>query len=496
MTENEQVFIQFVSEDNVPTGTPLQIPLSIETGNLCEILNSLLESQDPATYQFLVNDVPVVNRLSSHPAVSSLSTQETTLHIKYRPEASFYVRPVTRCAASLPGHSEAVLDVAFSPCGSYLASGSGDTSVRLWDLHTNTPIVTLTGHTHWVFVVSFSPDSRFIASAGMDKSVRIWELKNITSSAQKSTSSIISRPLRGHTKPITSLTWQPFHLTTNGTSLLASASKDTTIKIWNIATMACVNTLCGHSSTITQVRWSGSNLIISASQDRTIKIWNPIKGMLIRSLSGHGHWVNRMALSTDFALKTSYFNHLGAGAFVDKSLEELIQQAKDKYTESLKSSNGKELLVTGSDDFTLCLWDFESSKQMITRMTGHQQLVNDVAFSPDGRFIVSASFDKSLRLWSNQGNFISTLRGHVGAVYRVAWSCDSRMFISASKDSTLKVWDVSKAHNIVGKGGRPVKDSMKGDLPGHADEVYALDWGLQGFVASGSKDRLVKIWRH
>lgn len=63
-----------------------------------------------------------------------------------------------------------------------------------------------------------------------------------------------------------------------------------------------------------------------------------------------------------------------------------------------------------------------------------------VTFSPDGRWVLSASFDKSIKLWDGvKGGFIATFRGHVGPVFQVAWSSDSRLFVSGSKDSTLKV---------------------------------------------------------
>eukprot|EP00474_Spongospora_subterranea_P011030 CRZ11488.1 hypothetical protein [Spongospora subterranea] len=101
-------------------------------------------------------------------------------------------------------------------------------------------------------------------------------------------------------------------------------------------------------------------------------------------------------------------------------------------------------------------------------MTGHQQPVNHLSFSPDGRLIASASFDHSIRIWDGvTGRFVATLRGHVQAVYSIAWSADSRLVVSASRDST-----------------------------GHADEVFAIDWSPDGQrVASGGRDRVLKFWR-
>jgi len=160
-----------------------------------------------------------------------------------------------------------------------------------------------------------------------------------------------------------------------------------------------------------------------------------------------------------------------------------IEVCQEKY-QSIVGPEKQELLVSGSDDFTLYLWDPTQDKKPLARLTGHQQPVNYVLYSPDGQYIASACFDKSVRLWNGKtGKFITTFRGHVQAVYQVCWSADSRLLVSSSKDSTMKVWDVRTK-------------KMQHDLPGHADEVYAVDWSPDGErVASGGKDKVLKIWR-
>ncbi|XP_076805283.1 notchless protein homolog 1-like [Clavelina lepadiformis] len=467
------VLVQMCNEDGESTGPPLDVPLSVTAKQLQLLCNSLLENDEQTPYSFFVNDAEILSDLKSLLEKEKIST-ESSIQIIYQPQAVFKVRAVTRCTSSIEGHAEAVLSVKFSPNGKYLASGSGDTTVRFWDISTETPHQTCKAHRHWVLCIAWSPDGKKLASACKNGQICIWDPK--TGKQQGKTMS-------GHKQWITYLCWQPLHLD-GACRKLASSSKDATVRIWDVVTFQCIRTLSSHLQSITCIKWSGEDLIYSASQDRTIKVWRSSDGVMCRTLQGHGHWVNVLALNTDYVMRTGAFDPASATLVAKDNYDnaKVLQEKALKRYESVKV--GSERMVSGSDDFTLFLWNPSEEKKHLARMTGHQALVNDVRFSPDTRLIASASFDKSVKLWDGKnGKFLASLRGHVGAVYQVSWSADSRLLVSGSGDSTLKVWDAHTRKLLL-------------DLPGHADEVYAVDWSTDGQrVVSGGKDKVLKIWR-
>lgn len=199
--ESKRILCCFKSEAGEQAGDIMDLPEDCTVQQLTMLCNAVLNQEEPVPFLFYVNEIEITHTLQKALSISTLNT-EGVVDIIYQQQAIFKVRPITRCTSSMPGHAEAVISVSFSPDGKYLASGSGDTTVRFWDVNTQTPSYTCKGHKNWVLCISWSPDSTKLASACKDGKIIIWDPFN---------GKQIGKELIGHKQWITSLSWEPYH---------------------------------------------------------------------------------------------------------------------------------------------------------------------------------------------------------------------------------------------------------------------------------------------
>ena len=367
------------------------------------------------------------------------------------------------------GHSNAIGSVAFSPDGKTIVTGSGDDTLKLWDVASGRLLRIFTGHSKRVSSVAFSPSGKMLVSASFDKTLRLWDI----------VSGQVLRTCSGHSGFVTSVNFSP-----DG-KMIVSGSKDETVKLWDVASCRLLRVFTGHSDIIRSVAFSpdGKMVVSGGDGQKPLKLWNVANGRELQSFAGHSSGVVTVAFSPDGkkVMSGCWDDTLKLWDVVSGiELKTFAGHSGDVGSVAF-SPNGKTV-VSGSEDKTLKLWDVVSGRELRTFL-GHSNGVVTVAFSPDGKTVVSGGEDNTLKLWDViSGRELRTFSGYSDFVRSFAFSPDGLTVVSGSRDKTLKLWDL-------------VSGRMLRTFSGHSDIVTSVDFSPDGkTVVSGSSDKTLKLW--
>ncbi|MGJ5634139.1 nSTAND1 domain-containing NTPase, partial [Nostoc sp. CALU 1950] len=302
-------------------------------------------------------------------------------------------------ANSLRGHEQEVNCVAFSPDGKFIASGSSDYTVCLWNIIGNPTAQFLCGHEQEVNCLAFSPDGKLIVSGSIDGILCLWDLQG----------NLITQLWQGHEEGIISVAFSP-----NDDSIV-SVGFDGTVCLWDFEGNAITQPWRGHKEGVISVAFSpNGDSIVSVGFDGTVCLWDLQGNTITQPWHKHEAKIICVAFSPD-----------------------------------------RKFIVSGSSDSTVQLWDIQGNP-IGQPWHGHEGHVNSVAFSSDGKFIISGSCDRTIRLWNINGNLITQpWRGHEGQVNSLAFSPDGKLIISGG-DKTVRLWELHQIlqDRVIGRSQR------------------------------------------
>ena len=291
---------------------------------------------------------------------------------------------------------------------------------------------TFSGHQSEITSVLVTSEEKFLISASKDKTIRIWDIE------KKKCIHILS----DHTDWVRSIAMSPKQ------TKLISASDDWTIKIWDMQSGRCDSTLKGHTMPVTSVAVTG-RYIFSGGRDRYIKIWDAQKGKCKKNIVDHKDWISCFAL-------TSKGDKLISGAFdgmicilnvASLASEKKFKAHQNRIHKLLPALDGSRF-ISVAQDRNICVWEIESGTLLHT-FDEHSDEVQDIAISPDGSLLASAGRDQSVRIWSLedyslQHHFV----GELDQFYKISFSNDGRFVFAASDSGSIWIWKLEKEEKV------------------------------------------------
>jgi WD40 repeat protein len=372
-----------------------------------------------------------------------------------------------------------ITSIRFSPDGKHILAGGGDHMARVWDAATGKELLTLKGHSGLITSLAFLPDGKRIVTGSWDKTAKVWD-------AQVNQEALI---LKGHSKGLISVAFSP-----DGKRFV-TGSEDNTAKIWDAQTERVLLTIKGNGPGIGMFAAfapDGKHILTADFPNPTV-VWDAETGHKLLTLKGRSN-VGSAAFSPDGRRIVTLGDHEAKvwDAQTGAALLTLKGNRLPAYAAAF-SPDGRRILTSSSIIIengvatampynNATIWDAQTgSKRLILK--GHTGAVLPVAFSPDGKRVITGSMDKTAKIWdAATGQELFTLNGHSDPVFSVAFSPDGRRILTGSMDKTARVWDAATGRELL-------------TLKGHSNQVYSVAFSPDGKrILTGSEDKTARLW--
>jgi WD40 repeat protein len=417
------------------------------------------------------------------------------------------------------GHSSGVNSIAVSRDGMYIATGSDDRTVALWEAGSGRQLRQISGHADAVRAVAFSPDGKYIATGSDDRTSRLWDAATGNQ----------MRRFEGHTGAVLAVAFSP-----DGLRLL-TAGVDHTARLWDVATGNQVRSFAGHTDSIVAASFStDGKQILTGSKDKSARLWDVATGQEIRrftrqepltsaALSGNGRHVllgsnSYPAILFDassgaelrrfgvpvgpcalVAFSPDGQRVLTGGPFAIAALWDTStgQQLKSFtiHTEirSIAFLPDGRQVITGDAQTITRIWDVASASEL-QHFVGGASAVTTAVFSPRGNLMVTALADHTARIWDRDaGKETGTIEGNTNTVSSVVFSTDSTRFLTGSYDGSTRLWDTASGKQVV---RMEVPSAAAGPFGGSMfSYVFSVAISRDGKRAvSGGLDNTMHLW--
>ena len=405
------------------------------------------------------------------------------------------------------GHAAPVYSVDQSLQSGLIASGGIDNSLKVLDSFSGKVLMDVYTGLNAITCVRFSPTQHIVATAHANGLIQLWDVKKCEKAGE----------LKGHKGKVNTLV---FHAKKN---LLLSGGKDGKIKVWNLNTNKCAQTLETQSAVTALAAFSDKSVIVSAGPDHHIRLWNQTTGAQLDALPFDN--VQALALDTEGKFIVGG-NAKGAITVWDAAgLEELYTTEKHfKGITEIRFNPAGTHFASASADQGVIIWKV-GELEPFRKFVGHLDAVTGITFSADGQFLTSCSKDRSVKLWSVEAaRLLGSLEARKENVPTVCFSPDGSYILHGNQYGKIQLWHRGRGTVLrafdwhqksvnqvcfsrygkfiagVGADGKlGVWEARTGytvqEMQASSEALYALAFDPdRQWVATAGKDRSIRLW--